>query len=203
MTADPQLMPLPSTFYAEPTLKVARALIGKTLARRTQEGLAAGIIVETEAYIGAIDPSAHGYRGRTVRNGAMFGPAGRAYVYFTYGMHHCLNVTTEPEGAAGAVLIRALEPTHGLDLMQTRRGATISNRDLCRGPGRLCQALAVTLAEDGANLQGAVLWIAEASGSASAFPTATSPRIGITRAADWPWRFYVPGSRYVSGRPWQ
>jgi len=200
----PQLLtPLPCAFYEQPTLEVARALIGKTLGRRAVEGLAAGIIVETEAYIGAIDPSAHGYRGQTARNGSMFGSAGRAYVYFTYGMHHCLNITTEPEGAAGAVLIRALEPSHGLELMQTRRGAGIVNRDLCRGPGRLCQALAVTLAEDGAGLQGPALWIAETPSAADALPLASSPRIGISQAADWPWRFYVPGSRFVSGRPWR
>src|SRR5262249_54163832 len=155
----PRLPPLPCACYEQPTLEVARALIGKTLARRTEAGLAAGIIVETEAYIGAIDPSAHGYRGQTARNGSMFGPPGRAYVYFTYGMHYCLNITTEPEGAAGAVLLRALKPTHGLELMQARRGAGIAHRDLGRGPGRLCQALAVTLAEDGADLQGPALWV--------------------------------------------
>src|SRR5262249_5765076 len=124
-------------------------------------------------------------------------------VYFTYGMHHCLNITTEPEGAAGAVLIRALEPTHGLDLMQTWRGAGIASRDLCRGPGRLCHALGVTLAEDRVDLQGPALWVTETPGAEDALPIATSPRIGISQAADWLWRFYVPGSRYVSGRPWR
>src|SRR5262249_47405519 len=116
----PRLPPLPCACYEQPTLEVARALIGKTLARRTEEGLGAGVAVGTEAYMGAIDPAAHGNRGPTTRNGSMFGPAGRAYVYFTYGLHHCLNITTEPEGVAGAVLIRALEPRHGLQLMQTR-----------------------------------------------------------------------------------
>src|SRR5690242_9703710 len=157
-----QIMPaLPPAFYARPTLEVARALLGKTLARRTDAGVAAGVIVEVEAYIAAVDAAAHGYGGPTPRTRSMFGPPGRAYVYRSYGMHFCLNVVTEPEGQAAAVLIRALAPSRGLDLMRARRGTAISDRDLCRGPGRLCQALALTLADDSASLSGPDLWIAE------------------------------------------
>ena len=198
-----ELTPVPVAFYTRPTLEVASALLGMTLARRVGEGVAAGIIVETEAYIAAIDPAAHGHRGQTARNRSMFGSAGRAYVYFTYGMHCCCNVVTEREGTAGAVLIRALEPTRGVELMRARRGAAIANRDLCRGPGRLCQALAITLTEDGADLCGATLWIAETPGALAPPPVTVSPRIGISQAVELPWRFYVPGSRYVSGQPWR
>ena len=202
-----QIMPpLPPAFYARPTLEVARALLGKTLARRTDAGVAAGVIVEVEAYIAAVDAAAHGYGGPTPRTRSMFGPPGRAYVYRSYGMHFCLNVVTEPEGAAAAVLIRALAPSCGLELMRERRGPAISDRDLCRGPGRLCQALTITLGDDGADLGGSDpldLWIAETPGaqSDSGSPRiASSPRIGISKAVDLPWRFYIPGSRYVSGR---
>ena len=200
---------LPPAFYALPTLDVARALLGKTLARRTDAGVAAGVIVEVEAYIAAVDAAAHGYGGPTPRTRSMFGPPGRAYVYRSYGMHFCLNVVTEPQGQAAAVLIRALAPACGLELMRARRGPAISDRDLCRGPGRLCQALAITLGDDGADLCGPDLWIAETPGVESDGasppianpPIASSPRIGISKAVDLPWRFYVPGSRYVSGRP--
>ncbi len=202
------LAPVPQTFFEGTTLDVARALIGKTLARRTARGLTAGIIVETEAYAGAVDPASHAYRGVTPRNRAMFGPAGRAYVYLSYGMHCCINVVTEREGDAAAVLVRALQPTYGLAPMRERRGASIGDRDLCRGPGRLCQALDITREQDGADLAVArgtgdevdELWVAETGDWAMDSPIATSPRIGITRAADWPWRFYVAGNRYVSGR---
>jgi DNA-3-methyladenine glycosylase len=199
-----QIMPaLPPAFYARSTLEVARALLGKTLARRTDAGVAAGVIVEAEAYIAAVDPAAHGYGGPTPRTRSMFGKSGHAYVYRSYGMHFCLNVVTEPEGAAAAVLIRALVPSCGLELMRARRGPAISDRNLCRGPGRLCQALAITLSDDGADLCGPELWIAETPGAESngGLPIASSPRIGISKAVDLPWRFYIPGSRYVSGRP--
>lgn len=203
-----QIMPaLPPAFYARPTLEVARALLGKMLARRTDAGVAAGVIVEVEAYIAAVDAAAHGYGGPTPRTRSMFGPPGRAYVYRSYGMHFCLNVVTEPAGQAAAILIRALAPSRGLELMRERRGPAISDRDLCRGPGRLCQALAITLGEDDADLCGPDplnLWIAETPGVESdrGGPSiASSPRIGISKAVDLPWRFYIPGSRYVSGRP--
>src|SRR5579859_8165800 len=195
---------LPPAFYAQPTLELARALLGKTLARRTEAGVAAGVIVEVEAYIAAVDAAAHGYGGPTPRTRSMFGLPGRAYVYRSYGMHFCLNVVTEPQGQAAAVLIRALAPACGLELMRTRRGPAIPDRDLCRGPGRLCQALAITLGNDGADLCGPDLWIAETPGVESDGanpPIASSPRIGISKAVDLPWRFFIPGSRYVSGRP--
>src|SRR5579884_1457925 len=134
--------PLPRSYYDQPTLAIARDLLGKTLWRRTEEGVVGGIIVETEAYITAIDPASHNHARPMKRAAAMFGPPGRAYVYFTYGMYHCLNVVTEPEGQSAAVLLRAIQPIFGLELMARRRGATgsaIAVRDLARGPGRLCQ----------------------------------------------------------------
>ena len=195
-----QTAPLPRTFYDRPTLDVARDLIGKTLLRRTAEGVAGGMIVETEAYVSAIDPSAHGFRGQTPRNRSMFGEPGRAYVYRSYGIHFCLNVVTEGEGVAAAVLIRAIRPQVGVELMRARRGGRVAERDLARGPGRLCQALALTLADDGADLLGSALWIAEPPASDGALPIIATPRVGITQAADWPWRFVVAGDAYVSGR---
>ena len=176
-------------------------LIGKTLLRRTADGLTSGVIVETEAYVAAIDPAAHAYRGKTKRNQRMFGPPGYAYIYFTYGMHYCLNAVTQAEGEAAAVLIRAVEPRQGIALMGARRGPRIAERDLARGPGRLCQALALTTADDGADLLGDALWITETPDApAAGLPIATTPRIGITQATDWPWRFVVVGNRYVSAK---
>jgi DNA-3-methyladenine glycosylase len=187
-------------FYARPTLDVARDLIGKTLYRQTSDGVTAGVIVETEAYIAAIDPAAHGFRGKTPRNAAMFGPPGHAYVYFTYGMHCCLNVVTEDEGAAAAVLLRAIEPTIGLPLMRVRRGERIADRDLARGPGRLCAAMALTTADNGLLLEGNALWLTATPGFPPDAPIVATPRIGITQAADWPWRFVLADSPWVSGR---
>ncbi|HET9109430.1 MAG TPA: DNA-3-methyladenine glycosylase [Ktedonobacterales bacterium] len=195
-----EIAPLPRAFYDRPTLEVARDLIGKTLLRRTAEGVAGGMVVETEAYVSAIDPSAHGFRGQTPRNRSMFGGPGRAYVYRSYGIHYCLNVVTESAGVAAAVLIRAIRPLVGVELMRLRRGEHTRERDLARGPGRLCQALALTIADDGADLLGPELWIGETPGLEGALPVAATSRIGITQAADWPWRFVVVGDPYVSAR---
>jgi len=191
--------PLPRSFYARPTLEVARALLGKTLWRRTAEGVTAGMIVETEAYIAAIDPAAHAYRGETRSNRTMFGPPGHAYVYRSYGMHACMNAVTQAAGEAAGVLIRAIQPTVGIGLMRGRRGAGIPDRNLCRGPGRLCQAMALSVADDGTDLLGDALWIAETPGPPVDAPIVATPRIGISRATDRPWRFVLAGSRYVSG----
>lgn len=199
MTGDPPpaVPPLNTAFYDRPTLEVARDLLGKSLWRRAADGLAGGVIVETEAYVAAVDPAAHAYRGRTARNASMFGAPGTAYVYRSYGIHTCLNVVTEAEGVAAAVLLRAIRPTAGLALMRARRGPAIGDRDLACGPGRLCQALALTLAEDGASLLGPDLWLTETPGLDGP-PIAATPRIGITHAAAWPWRFIVAGDPYVS-----
>jgi DNA-3-methyladenine glycosylase len=193
-------LPLPTAFYAHPTLEVARALLGKTLWRRTPEGLVSGIIVETEAYVSAVDPAAHGHRGQTPRTATMYGPPGRAYVYFTYGMHHCFNCVTEAAGTSAAVLLRAVQPVEGVPLMRLRRPARTPDRDLARGPGRLCQAFALTRADDGTDLTGDRLWISATPGWPADAPYATSPRIGIARAVALPWRFFVPDSPWVSGR---
>jgi DNA-3-methyladenine glycosylase len=192
--------PLPRAFYDRPTLTVARDLIGKTLLRRTTEGVAGGMIVETEAYVAAIDPSAHGFRGQTTRNRSMFGEPGYAYIYRSYGVHACLNVVTEGVGVAAAVLIRAIRPQVGVELMRRRRGERIGERDLARGPGRLCQALDLTLADDGVDLLGPALWLSETPGLDSTPSIATTARVGITQAAEWPWRFVVVGEPYVSAR---
>ena len=152
-----------------------------------------GAIVEVEAY-DSEDPAAHGFRGRTPRNASMFGPAGHAYVYRSYGIHWCLNLVCEDEGSAAAILVRALEPTQGLDMMRVRRGLD-DPRLLCAGPGRLCEALAVTREHDGLRLDEAPF---ELRPSERTPAVATGPRIGITAAADRPWRYAVAGSRYLS-----
>jgi DNA-3-methyladenine glycosylase len=191
---------LPHAFYDRPTLEVARALLGKTLWRRTVEGTVAGIIVETEAYVSAVDAASHGYRGVTPRTAIMHGPPGYAYIYFTYGMHSCLNCVTEAAGTSAAVLLRAVQPVKGIALMRARRPAGTADRDLARGPARLCQAFALKRAEDGTDLTGDTLWISETRGWPADTLIATSPRIGITRAVELPWRFFVAGNLWVSGR---
>ena len=176
-------------FFARDVHEVARELIGATL---LFEG-AGGTIVEVEAYHQQ-DPASHSYRGRTARNASMFGPPGHAYVYRSYGIHWCLNFVCGQEGVASAVLVRALEPLHGLGEMRARRGIN-DVRKLCSGPGRLCQALGVTREHDGAALDGPPFHL---QGRACVPRIVTGPRIGITRAVDRPWRYGVEGSRYVS-----
>ncbi|MGZ6728259.1 MAG: DNA-3-methyladenine glycosylase [Gaiellaceae bacterium] len=176
-------------FFARSVHEVAPELIGVTL---LVEGVG-GRIVEAEAY-DQEDPASHGYRGRTERNASMFGPPGHAYVYRSYGIHWCLNLVCEGEGVASAVLIRALEPTHGLERMRERRGLD-DLRLLCRGPGRLCQALAVTREHDGLTLDRPPFELLAPEARAE---VVTGPRIGITRAAELPWRYAEAGSRFVS-----
>ncbi|MDR6786915.1 DNA-3-methyladenine glycosylase [Sphingomonas sp. BE138] len=175
------------SFFARDVVAVARALIGMTL---TVDDVG-GTIVETEAY-DAADPASHSFAGPTARNAAMFGPAGVAYVYRIYGLHHCLNVTC---GDGAAVLIRALAPTIGVAAMRTRRATTKPDALLCAGPGRLARALGIDLSLNAAPLDTAPFAWAERDGEP---PIAATPRIGITRAAEVPWRFILPGSPSLS-----
>lgn len=189
---------LPIDFYARDTVRVARALLGCVLETRVRGARTAGRIVEVEAYVGPHDPAAHGYgwrRGK--RNARLFGPPGTCYVYFVYGNHWCANVVTERDGYPAAVLLRALEPLAGLARMARRRG-TQDQRLLCSGPGRLCQALGITGALDGEMLTGARVTI-RAPLVVRPIRIAASPRIGISRAVDWPLRFYEAGSPWISG----
>ena len=176
-------------FFARSVHTVAPDLIGATLLYRGT----GGIVVEVEAYH-QTDPAAHSYRGRTPRNGVIFGPPGYAYVYRSYGIHWCLNFVCEPEGMAGAVLIRALEPTAGIATMRRRRGVR-DERLLCAGPGRLCEALAITGEQNGAALE---LPAFELRPRAGVPEIAVGPRIGISVATEHPWRYGLKGSRYLS-----
>jgi DNA-3-methyladenine glycosylase len=188
--------PLPRAFYLRPTVEVARDLLGKQLVRRSPEGTAAGRIVEVEAYLGRDDPASHAFRGPTPRARIMYGRGGVAYVYFSYGTHWCMNVVTGPRGTAGAVLIRALEPAAGIDLMRARRGRA-ALFELCSGPGKLARALGITGADNGADLVRSHLVLEDGPAPAE---IAVSPRIGITRNAEAPLRFFDAASPHVSRR---
>ena len=192
---------LPASFYDRPTELVARALLGAVLEHASPDGVASGRIVEAEAYLGPDDPACHAVAGRTERTWHLHGPPGVAYVYFIYGVHWCFNAVTREEGHGSAVLVRALEPLRGIDLMRQRRGNVRRDVDLTNGPGKLCQALGIDGALDGTRLDRAPLRIL----SGSAVPDTevhVTARIGITRAADWPLRWVVRGNPYVSlGRP--
>lgn len=184
------MKPLSRRFYARGTVELARALIGRMLLRQLPEGAVGGRIVETEAYDGPEDPGSHAFRGRTPRNSVMFGPPGHLYVYFTYGMHYCANVVAESDGVPGAVLLRAVEPIEGLDIMSERRGTEVS-RDLARGPGRLCKAFGLDRSMNGADLTQGAVWI-EGRPRLRA-DIQTSSRIGVKVGTEFLWRFYEPG----------
>jgi DNA-3-methyladenine glycosylase len=192
------LVRLGRDFYARPVLKVARDCLGKLVVHRTRAGLVAGRIVETEAYRGPEDRAAHSHGGRrTRRTEAMFGPPGHAYVFLIYGLHHHLNLVTGRAGEPHAVLLRALEPIDGLDLMSARRSIAPDRVELTNGPGKLAQALGVDRSHNGLDLCEGDLFLADAPRLAAR----RSPRVGVEYAGEWadrPWRFFVPGHRYVS-----
>jgi DNA-3-methyladenine glycosylase len=191
--------PLRRAFYERNTVRVAKELLGKVLVRRLGDTRLEGIIVETEAYRGCDDAASHAYRGPTRRNQVMFGEPGHAYVYFTYGMHYCLNVTAEPAGQPGAVLIRAVQPTKGIVEMKKRRRKE-HVKDLSNGPAKLTQAFAVTKALNGHDLTtGRELYIAELSHPEAVRIISTS-RIGIKVSAEKLWRFSIKGNPFVSKR---
>ena len=201
----PRRFPLPREFYEQPTLVVARELIGKVLVHETSAGLTSGVIVETEAYIGESDPACHAAPGPTARNAPLYGPPGLAYVYLNYGIHYLVNAVTEGEGWPSAVLIRALEPLEGEVLMRRRRAHATGKRceefepaALCRGPGNLTRALGISLKQNLRDLTGSDLRIEDAQLPVRAH--AWSSRIGITVGVDREWRCYAVGSNAVSGR---
>ena len=188
---------LPVTFFRRPAEIVAADLIGKVVVSTVGDDLTAGRIVETEAYLGYDDPASHGYlHRRNARNEALFGPPGLWYVYLSYGMHWCANLVCQRVGLASAVLLRALEPLAGLDMMRERRGG-VPDRQLCSGPGKLCQALGITRDLDGIKMPGGAVVVRE-SDKIERSVVATTPRIGITKAADWPLRFHLAGSAWTS-----
>jgi DNA-3-methyladenine glycosylase len=197
---------LPRSFFARPALEVARDIVGRKLVHVTDEGTVAGIVVEAEAYTGVEDPASHAYAGRrTRRNDVMWGPPGFAYVYPIYGMYLCFNVVCGQVGEPQGTFLRAVRPTEGQDLMAIRRGFSVldekSERQLCNGPSKLCQAFGITRSLNGVDVCGEALF----------FTTGTDPgtviaawRVGIDYAGpgrEWPWRFLVQGDPYVSKRP--
>lgn len=193
---------LPLDFYLHDTVTVARNLLGCVLWRRIGRALLAGRIVETEAYLGANDPASHARRGlRSERNASMYLHGGHAYVYFTYGMHWCLNVVTQEEDTAEAVLLRAVEPVKGIDQMRKRRPKAKRDFDLTNGPGKICMAMDVDRRLDGERLDGDSLYITARGSELRDEDILVSPRIGVENSGDaaaWPLRFFIRGNRYVS-----
>ena len=198
--APPSGAPLATEFYARDTETVARELLGCILECHTPEGIASGRIVETEAYIGEHDLACHAAAGRTARTAPLYGPPGHSYVYFIYGVHWCFNAVTRDEGEPSAVLVRALEPVDGVDLMRTRRPAARRDVDLTNGPGKLCAALGIHGAHNAIPLQRPPL-VVRAGDPVPASRVHITPRIGIREAADWPLRWIVADSPYVSRTP--
>jgi DNA-3-methyladenine glycosylase len=197
VATEPLLSP---TFFDRPVLEVAPDLLGTTIEHRTPAGTVAVRLTEVEAYDGETDPGSHAFRGRTPRNAVMFGPPGRVYVYFTYGMHWCMNLVCGPSGQASAVLLRAGEVVSGQELAQERRTTARSVRDLARGPARLTMALGVDRSHDGANATSRRSALVVRAGSpVDATLVRTGPRVGVAGdGADHPWRFWLEGEPTVS-----
>ena len=192
--------PLRDSFYDRPTEIVSRELLGAVLECTTSEGVTRGTIVETEAYLGPDDPACHAVAGVTMRTEHLFGPPGRAYVYLIYGMYWCFNAVTRERGHGSAVLVRAVSPTDGIDLMRRRRPNVKRDRDLTGGPGKLCLAMGIVGGMSGTSLRTGPIRIR----AGSAVPdekVVVTPRIGITRAAEWPLRYLVRDDPYVSATP--
>ncbi|MGH2443234.1 MAG: DNA-3-methyladenine glycosylase [Chloroflexota bacterium] len=190
-------MKLRRSWYERHAPDVAIDLLGKVLARKLGEASLRGRIVEVEAYTGREDPGSHAFRGPTPRSRLMFGPAGHLYVYLSYGMHCCMNVVTDANGVAGAVLIRAVEPLVGTQCMASKRGNRPSNQ-LCNGPGKLCEAFAITRDQNGADLECSDIWIEDDGYVVGEM--ARSLRVGLSAGAELPLRFYLAGSPFVSQR---
>lgn len=190
---------LPAKFYNRDTEQVARDLLGAVLRCTTANGVASGRIVETEAYLGEHDLACHAAAGLTARTRWLYGAPGTAYVYFIYGVHWCFNAVTRAAGSPSAVLVRALEPLDGVELMRERRGQ-VRDRDLTNGPGKLCEALGITGALNGQPLRKNAIEILRGEEIPDSRVRVT-PRIGITKSAEWPLRWYVEGSTYVSKTP--
>lgn len=188
-------MKLRREFYNRPTLKVARELLGKYLMVSKNGTKLSGKIVETEAYRGLYDPASHAYGGMTPRNRIMFGEPGYAYVYFTYGMYHCVNFITERKGVPAAVLLRALEPKEGIQTMKRRRGKE-KIEDLTSGPGKLCQAMGIDKTLYGADLTGKTIYVEDRGEEAGKI--VSTNRIGIDEGKEKKWRFYIKDNRFVS-----
>ncbi len=198
MTITRRAATLPVSFFERSADLVARELLGTLVVSTAAGQRSSGRIVEAEAYLGRDDPASHGYRDRRhAQNESLYGPPGSWYVYLSYGMHWCANLVCGPRGHASAVLLRALEPVEGLDIMRRRR-AGVADRQLCSGPGRLCQALGITRSLDGQMMRRSEVKVRSAE---PLHQIVASPRIGITKAADWPLRFVVSGSPWTSRSP--
>jgi len=190
--------PIEPLFYKRDTVSVAHDLLGKNLVRRLADSLLIGRIVETEAYRGSDDPASHSFRGMTKRNEVMFGKPGKAYVYFTYGNHYCLNIVIEEEGVPAAVLIRAIEPLEGIEEMRKNRGVE-NILEIASGPGKLTRAFQITKSENGSDVtkMSSLLTLCEAIENQQ-FEIVKTTRIGIKVATELPWRFYIRGNPYIS-----
>ncbi len=206
------MMKIKKSFYNRKTLKVAHEILGKFLVRKIGKKIIAGKIVETEGYVGPNDLASHASRGKTARTAPMFGPPGHAYVYLVYGLSYCFNIVTEKENYPAAVLIRAIEPTDGADIMiknrnfnkkQNLKSKILNLKSLTNGPGKLCQALKIDKKLNGIDLTGRVLWIEDRGLKIKSSDIVPAKRVGVDYAGQYknkPWRFYLKGNKFVSKR---